>query len=528
MADKKKFLFEFEGDARDLQRATDGVGKDMDGLGGRVSGAAGKIGGAIAGAFAVGAVVNFGTALYDIGVQADLWNKKAGIVFGDQIGDIEEWASGAAGAMGLTESALIGSAAAMADLLVPMGFTREQAADMTMDMQDLSGALSAWSGGTYDAAQVSELLSKALLGETDGLKALGISISAAEVQQRALEMAQADGRTEVTALDEALATQSLVLEKSTDAQTAWADGTFDSTKKANELKAQVEELKEKLGTALLPVVQRVTAWLVDDFIPAMQDLKEWLWPKLQEAHDQLAAWWDEHGPTIVSTAETIRDAAVDLGTGIANMWSSDIKPALDDLKAAWDELSAKVSEAITAITGDSDGMQVNWEKVGEAIGVAIGLLIDALTLFVDYVGDMAADVRVGIDAAKAVINPALDAIRGTVDNLRDSWNALRRALGQDVTAPKIIGGPVPKNSVPAGASHGGTWSVPGAPGADVPTILQAGERVLSVAQARSSSSGAGMGGPTIIVNAYGATGREMIDEIERAVRDGARASWLAA
>jgi hypothetical protein len=33
---------------------------------------------------------------------------------------------------------------------------------------------------------------------------------------------------------------------------------------------------------------------------------------------------------------------------------------------------------------------------------------------------------------------------------------------------------------------------------------------------------------TVVVNAYGVSGREMVAEIERAVRDGVRSSWLTA
>jgi hypothetical protein len=64
----------------------------------------------------------------------------------------------------------------MGDLLKPMGFTADQAADMSTEMVGLAGALSAWSGGTIDAAGVADIMTKAMLGETDGLKALGISM----------------------------------------------------------------------------------------------------------------------------------------------------------------------------------------------------------------------------------------------------------------------------------------------------------------------------------------------------------------
>jgi hypothetical protein len=102
MAGERTFKFKFTGDADDLSKATGGVERDMNGLGGKLATAAKTIAGAIAAAFVIDKVVSFGSALYDIGNQADIWNKKAGIVFGDQIDVVQDWAGEMAGSLGMT------------------------------------------------------------------------------------------------------------------------------------------------------------------------------------------------------------------------------------------------------------------------------------------------------------------------------------------------------------------------------------------------------------------------------------------
>jgi hypothetical protein len=180
----------------------------------------------------------FGPQLLSAGAELDALGKKSATVFdGAALGQVQAWAAGVAGSLGMTRAELVGTTAGIADLLKPMGFATDEAAKMSTGLVDLSGALSAWTGGTRSAKEVSEILTKALLGERDGLKELGISISEADVQARLAK----NGTDKLTgaALEQAkaLATQQLIMEKSTDAQKAWSNGSMDAIKQQNESKA---------------------------------------------------------------------------------------------------------------------------------------------------------------------------------------------------------------------------------------------------------------------------------------------------
>jgi len=266
---KRTLKIEVLGDTRDGQRALDGLGVEVEETGGKFDGFADKAAAGLAAGLAVDRIGSFIGSMNDLGLEVETTSAKAATVFGPALGEMQTWADGLNESLGVTDVQLLGMATGMADLLKPMGFTAEQAAGMSQEMLDLSGALSAWSGGERSAAEVSDILASAMLGERDSLKALGISINQAEVDERALQIARADGRDEITQMDQALATQQLVLEKSTDAQTAWADGSMDAIKNQNELSATVAELKEGLAQALFPAIAAVTGFLVDDMIPAL-------------------------------------------------------------------------------------------------------------------------------------------------------------------------------------------------------------------------------------------------------------------
>ena len=374
----------FTGDTRGLEKATGRVEGELKGVGSKVSGFAVGAGAALTtmGAQAIPALVNFGKELFSLGQSSEIALAKSQTVFGESAGTIADWADGVNESLGLSDETVIGLAASMGDLLVPLGFTREAAAEMAMETTELSGALSAWSQGQYDAEQVSEILTKAMLGERDGLKALGISISQAEVDQKALTLANKDGRDAVTAQDKALATQQLVLEKSGDAQAAWSDGTMDAVKQQNELSASIADAKEGLAKGLVPIVQKVVGFITQSLIPAVKRAVATFkqnWPQIKAAVE----------PTMIQIGEIIR-SVVELVTKIWQMFGDEI---LSVALFAFESIRKGVANAMQAIQGIIDivmgVLSGDWSRVWSGISAVLdavweamkGTLSNALAMF---------------------------------------------------------------------------------------------------------------------------------------------------
>lgn len=253
------------GDAKGATAAATQVEASYEGMGAKMTGVVAGVTAAVT-SFAIDAgkqlLSNVGDWI-ELGRQAEIFQAKADTVFGESASSVREFAAESAGAMGLTADAAVGLAANMGDLLVPIGFTRSEAAELSTDSLDVAAALSAWSGGTIDTKTASEDLAKAMLGEREGLKKYGVSINQAEVDQRALKIAQDDGRRSIEARDRALATSQLITEKATDSITAWNDGTMDAVKAQNQQKATWSELATTVGTALLPAAEKLGATLVE-------------------------------------------------------------------------------------------------------------------------------------------------------------------------------------------------------------------------------------------------------------------------
>lgn len=217
----------------------------------------GRFVGVAAGAFAVSEIVHYGRELLVTATQMDSLGQKAQTVFGQALPLVTREAERNAAAMGLTNQQYIEAATNIGDLLIPMGFQREEAANISNELVGLSGALSEWTGGQLKSEEVARILSKALLGEREELKQLGISISEADVKARLAQKGLESLTGEMLQQAKAAATLELVTEKSLDAQTAFAENSDSLVRKQAELTARINTIVERLSIALIPVFSRL-------------------------------------------------------------------------------------------------------------------------------------------------------------------------------------------------------------------------------------------------------------------------------
>nr|WP_321409340.1 hypothetical protein [uncultured Carboxylicivirga sp.] len=176
----------------------------------------------------IGVLKSIGTELFGLTKQMQGDAVRSATVFGNQLGYVQQEAAKVAKQMGLTNREFVANAAATADLLIPLDFTREQSAKMSVELQRLTGSLDEWTGGSVGAAEVSNILTKAMLGENEQLKQLGIAIRKDSDEFRDLVKVKMAAGDVTKAQAEAMATLELITSKSADAQAAY-------TKEGNKL-----------------------------------------------------------------------------------------------------------------------------------------------------------------------------------------------------------------------------------------------------------------------------------------------------
>lgn len=216
----------------------------------------GKVGGAIGLAFGGAVALRGAKNLLELGGKLELVDKKAKIVFGSYEKNIKSFAQTNAAAMGLTTSELVESAAAIGDLLIPMGIQRDVATDMTKRIVNLSGALSEWTGGTKSAQEVGKTLAKAILGEREQLKELGVSITESDVQLELMSRGMNKLTGNALKQARAMVTIDMLYQRTEDAQASYASGAGSLVRIKAELIAKLKQYRDILATKLIPIFKK--------------------------------------------------------------------------------------------------------------------------------------------------------------------------------------------------------------------------------------------------------------------------------
>lgn len=221
----------------------------------------GNIGGSIKG-FVAGAAAAYGAqklvtdavgSAVDLGEQL---NKTAVVFRGPGAQAIESWSKTTATALGMSQRQALEAAGVFGNMLVPMGFARGKAADMSKSMVGLASDMASFNNASPD--ETLQALRSGLAGETEPLRRFGVFLSDARLKQQAMSMGLYEGKGVLDANAKAQATYALIVKDTKDAQ---GDFQRTSSSLANQqriLKAQYEQTAASIGKYLIPVI----TWLI--------------------------------------------------------------------------------------------------------------------------------------------------------------------------------------------------------------------------------------------------------------------------
>lgn len=244
------------------EQFADDVGRGAEGRSRRVGGsfATGIVAGVAGGLTSQlpGIVAGFAGELFGLAESMEAIERRATVVFGDSLPAARAEVDRLNESLGMSQSQALGAAAGIQDILVPMGFARDAASDMSLELLELGGALAGNSGGTRTAAEAHAALTAALTGEREQLKAYGVVLNEATVQAKVAEMTTRGLTFATEEQAKAAATLELVTEKSGDAISLWNDRAGTQAEAANEARAGMQEAKEELAEGLAPALLAAT------------------------------------------------------------------------------------------------------------------------------------------------------------------------------------------------------------------------------------------------------------------------------
>lgn len=274
---EKRLRYAFIGDPDSLLRA---ISKSDTALG-KFSRGLGKVGSAAATGFGI-----VGAAATVAGVQAIKTASNAAeaatafdVTFGNAVKNLNPFIDEFANKAGLADFELKDLLKTTGAITQGIGFTQEESAELSKQISILAGDVAAFNNVQGGAQPVIESFTKALLGERESLKTYGVTILEADVQARAFLQTGKSNAKQLTQQEKALATLSLIQEKSAVAQGYLNDESESFAGRLNTLQGEIKQVQAELGeellpiaTDLLPVVGDLVKEFAEGFAPIMKEV----------------------------------------------------------------------------------------------------------------------------------------------------------------------------------------------------------------------------------------------------------------
>jgi hypothetical protein len=310
-----------------------------------------KLGKSIGTAFKVGVVVAFGKQILDatmqmanLALEAEESAAAFEITFGSAAKETTRFVHDMAHAFGMTRAEMQQQMAVTGSVIQGLGFTSDAAADMSTEIMNLSGDLAAFMNIQEGAIVPANAITKALTGEREMLKSMGIVLRQVEVDQKALTMTNKASTSQLTDQERAAASLMLIEEKMGHIKGQLGREAEGAANQMRQLRAEFKEARTEVGEALLPAFEV--------FIPVVRDLI----PVFK---------------TIMSTVSNV--VQILLGA---------LMPALEPVKQIF-ELLAPIIEASATVIGSILGAALS--TLGEILKVTIIPLLEGVAKIAEIV-----------------------------------------------------------------------------------------------------------------------------------------------
>lgn len=271
----KAAMADFKADAtKNLRGAFNGIEAEAESAG-RASSS--KFKSAFTGALTAAGGLFAGVQLFDFGRDAifkagDIEQSIGAVdaVFKGSAERMHEYAATASSTVGISTNAYNELASKLGASLKNGGTSIDELGEKTNGLIQLGADLSSLYGGT--TAEAIDAISAALRGETDPIERYGISLNDAALTAKGLELGIKKVGGSFSTQEKQLITQALLFEQSTDAQGNFSRESDTFAHKMQVASARMEDMKTKIGSALLPTVVNLMDAFVEKLNPVLTEV----------------------------------------------------------------------------------------------------------------------------------------------------------------------------------------------------------------------------------------------------------------
>jgi hypothetical protein len=428
---------------------------------------------------------------------------KTEVVFGKSGKEVVAWSKTLAASFGLSSKAGLEAAGVLGNMLVPMGFSRKEAAKMSMTMVQLAGDMASFNNASPEDTLAA--IQSGLAGQARPLRQYGVFLDAARIKNKALAMGLYSGKGALDAHAKAAASMAIILKDTADTQGDFARTADGAANQTRIQAAETANLTAELGQGLLPYYQAGQKLLISltkatashtGVVKVLVGVVAGLSAAILVANAAFKAWTVITKVAKVATAAyTVVQRALNLAfasnpIGLVVLALVALGVALVIAYKKSETFRNIVNSALNSVASAAAALGRAFGRIKDAAAAAFGWIVSHWKLAAFALGPLGAGIvliATHFDKVKAAGVAAFSAVSSVV-------RALERAISSVVQAVKDLIGwlgkiHVPKISLPH--LPGKSLAYAGAPGA------------TAYGGARASTGGGGL-----VVNFYGPTDPE--------------------
>lgn len=221
------------------------------------------------GVVAAGAAAKFALTTAQMASAVEEQLNGVRVTFGDAAESVEAFASSAADSYAIAEVDALKAANQLGGIFKAFGTTSAEAAKFSTEIVALSGDLASFKDIAPEEALLA--LRAGLVGEAEPLRRLGVTLSEATTQAKALELGLVGPGEKLTDLDKITARYALITEQTADAQGDFARTSDSLANQQRTLTANLKDLGAEIGEHVLPAITDLTSGVVG-LVNAMEDI----------------------------------------------------------------------------------------------------------------------------------------------------------------------------------------------------------------------------------------------------------------
>jgi hypothetical protein len=251
----EQLILEFLGKDK-ISGVTKGIASSLGGL------AKGAAVVAAAGLVAVsGAAMGLGAVLVGMGSNAEEMMGKFNVVFGESADRVTSSLDEFGKSVGRSKYDLMGMAASIQDTFVPMGFARDEAASLSIQLTELATDVASFNNA--NDPDVMRDFQSALVGNHETVRKYGIVITEATLNQELLNMGIEGGTKAATEAQKVQARMNMIFAGTTDAQGDAARTSQSWANQMRRLKSIISDTATDMGLKLLPILSPILVKIGD-------------------------------------------------------------------------------------------------------------------------------------------------------------------------------------------------------------------------------------------------------------------------